>query len=601
MLIKNFFPLENKKTPLLLKAQAHLPLLFDTLQRQHQCHLHITGAHSPVFNQAFLDLLSLHLTDMGMLYLDINHILLSGLTPKQLTTELKSSLQEAAKNHGRVLIVTNSFDPLSNTTTPLLEAASQLLRPLLQDANWRFLAITATANTYELPHLFTQIQFYEANLDDAVAILKSYRDELEITQQIIIPDEAFAYAYHLASHYVSGALPTLDKALQLLESASVRAGKQERQEHNPQKPIVTPTLLAQVVSSWTHIPLTHLQHNKFQTADFAQHMQKHVHGQDLAIQQMSLALQYARLKLQNKPGPLCSFLLAGPSGTGKALTATALAEYLFGHKDALIHMTLDKSSQLKAIQDIPVFTHNEDRTSLFGAIAAKPYAVVLIENLHEATHSLFHLFQDIFTLGYATDAAGNTYDFRHAILIATTTLGSESIIRLSQHQARADMSHTTDLMQLVLNGTTDDNTTHTQAHTLQELSEEIRPTLEANFGQSLLTHFNVIPFALLDYATLEKILRLQLKSLSHHLDKHYAIELTYAPEVLRFLVQETLRRACSIDMIQAQALYPCIAHELISHTTDKNRRKRLLLQLNDAGQVLRSEFVSVEEANLFKL
>ena len=130
------------------------------------------------------------------------------------------------------------------------------------------------------------------------------------------------------------------------------------------------------------------------------------------------------------------------------------------------------------------------------------------------------------------------------------------------------------------------------------------PALEEYFSQKLLCHLNIIPFALLDYGSVEKLIRLKLRNFAQTLDANFGLELSYAPEVIRFLVQETLWRGPAtrpIEKILEQHLYSAVAHELVSHGEEKNRPKRLLLQLNDAGQLLRCEFVSPGDATLYKM
>ena len=191
----------------------------------------------------------------------------------------------------------------------------------------------------------------------------------------------------MATHYLSGQQSSLDKALQLLDSGAARASAMERSDQPGQpKPILTNLVLANIVSSWTQIPLSHLQHNKFKAADFIQGMQKHIFGQEAAINLIGLALQHARIKLQTKTGPLCSFLFAGPPNIGKTETAFAMAEQLFGHKGALLRVKLDKTLRANSLAEIKVMaqTENSHFPTLFEAIQQCPYAVVLLENINQA-------------------------------------------------------------------------------------------------------------------------------------------------------------------------------------------------------------------------
>jgi ATP-dependent Clp protease ATP-binding subunit ClpA len=255
------------------------------------------------------------------------------------------------------------------------------------------------------------------------------------------------------------------------------------------------------------------------------------------------------------------------------------------------------------LSEVKVLAQADETQSLnlLEAIAQSPYAVVLLENINQAPPGTIDLFQDVFSHGYAMDSNGTKYDFRHAIVIITTTLGSERIITLTQPQPQHDSAQTLDLMQLVLNEQAQETATpHHQSNlSPQELSEEMMPALETYFSMNLLRQLNIIPFALLDYSGIEKIVRVKLKALARQLETQFSIELTYSPEVIRFLVQETLWRGETtrpIDKTLEHHLYSCVAHELLAHMDDKNRPKRLQLQLNDAGQLLRCEFLQATEA-----
>lgn len=242
--------------------------------------------------------------------------------------------------------------------------------------------------------------------------------------------------------------------------------------------------------------------------------------------------------------------------------------------------------------------------SLLSAIQHVPYAVILIENIDQAPAATINLFKNIFTYGFAFDASGHKYDFSHAILVITTTLGSDRIINLTQAPATNETNKTLDLLQLVLNDRATEEPDLHRHLTTQELHDEILPTLEEYFSPSLLQHLHVIPFVPLDYPALEKVVRLKVKALTKRLELNFGIELNYAPEVVKFLAHECLWRkpiTKPIDTVLEQHLYSTVANEILAHSEDKNRPRRLLLQLNDNGQVLRCEFMSATGAVMYSM
>jgi ATP-dependent Clp protease ATP-binding subunit ClpA len=613
----------DKKTPPPLKETPQIPFILDTLGRKEHHHILLFGTPSEKYNMSFLESIAFHLADENVpktlreshfWQWDIAALLTSGSDAAAVEQSFKAFTSSICASNKRILLAINHIGPLLNApTTPLAEAVGELLKTLVADPQFRILVVSNTVNQRtlqqhpDIAQSFSGIKLNEPSHNDALAILKTSRDELENFHHVIIPDETFAYALSMANHYLSGQQLSLDKALQLLDSGAARASALERNEQTGHKPVLTNSLLANIVSSWTKIPLSHLQHNKFKANDFIQAVQKNIFGQDPAINVIGLALQYARLKLQTKVGPLCSFLFAGPPNVGKTETAFAIAEQLFGFKGALLRVSLDKSYRPASLSEIKVMTHADENycLSLFEAIQQSPYAVVLLENVNQAPPGTMDLFHDILMQGQASDDLGNKYDFRHAIVIITTTLGADRIITLTQPQPSNDAAQTLDLMQLVLNEPTTDTPPPQQTNlSPQELCEEMMPALETYFSSKLLRQLNIVPFSLLDYTPIEKIIRLKLKALAKQLDGSYGIELAYSPEVVRFLVQETLWRGETtrpIDKTLEQHLYSCVAHELLSHSEDKTKPKRLQLQLNDAGQLLRCEFVATAEATLYQL
>jgi ATP-dependent Clp protease ATP-binding subunit ClpA len=615
--LTKLFPTDKK--PLVpLKDLSQIPFIFDTLSRKHHHHVIVYGSQSEPFNHLFLENVAHHfgdenipktLRDVAFYYLDIAQLLANAHDTDQIEADFIDFITTKSANHKKIILAINNIEILCDQHPETLAGnVAKHLRALLANEQWRIIAVAinpqqaAVAQHPWLKASFSTTRLSEPTTADSLAILKTFRDELENFHQVIIPDETFAYALSMANHYLSGLQTNLDKALQLLDSGAARASIAEKNETAAHKPVLTNAILANTVSSWTKIPLSHLQHNKFKAVEFIHGVQKTIFGQDAAINLIGLAMQYARIKLHIKSGPLCSLLFAGPPNVGKTETAFAIAEQLFGHKGALLRVNLDHTSIPASLTQVKVITHSDETQSpnLLEAIAQSPYAVVLLENINQAPPGTIDLFHDIFTHGYAMDGNGNKYDFRHAIVIITTTLGSERIISLTQPQPAHDSAQTLDLMQLVLNEQVQESSApHHQANlSPQELAEEMMPALETYFSMNLLRQLNIIPFALLDYAGIEKIVRVKLKALTKQLETQFTIELTYSAEVIRFLVQETLWRGETtrpIDKTLEHHLYSCVAHELLAHMDDKNRPKRLQLQLNDVGQLLRCEFLPASD------
>jgi ATP-dependent Clp protease ATP-binding subunit ClpA len=602
----DFLAEENqKKTALPFKDHPQIPFILDTLSRQQHHHAVLITTCSEKIIHAFSESIAHQLTsptapkslrNCYIIYFDMQRFAGSALMKEQIARDFLALSDHLRITNKRLILILNQVAE---------EHFNFWLMKMLPDDLWRVVIFAHPSTQKTLRHLeqsFTTAPLMHPDMSEIICLLKIYRSQLENFHHVTISDETITNAYTMAAHYLPGH-SCFDKTLDLLDSAAARSSSMEQ---HGQKSIVSSHLLAQVVASWTQIPLTHLQHNKFQAQKFVEALRARIFGQDTAINFIASLLQNACINVQNQTGPLCSFLFAGPEDVGKTSMAYAMAEHLFGHKNALLHVHFNHT-HYSSLSEVKIHANeNENQpVTLFAAIQRTPYAVVLLENVDQLARDTFELFKDIFTEGYVFDAEGNKHDFRHAIVIATTHLSAEHLNNLTTSQPIQEASKVVDLMQLVLNEHVQEPLLQNQLQlSPQELCDELLPKLVEHFSAAFLQKVNVVPFVPLDYAAFEKVVRLKVKMLAQHLLTHFSIELSYAPEIVKFLAHEAFWRksnAKSFDNLLNQYLYSCVAHEILLHAESKNRSKRLLIQLNDAGQLLRCEFVTANEENLYNL
>ncbi|EKD91565.1 MAG: ATPase AAA-2 protein [uncultured bacterium] len=607
---------KNMASP--LKDHPQIPFIIDTLSRFEQHHLVLSSTQAEKINHALMESVAQHLStdhipktlyNCDFVYFDIHQLALSLISKEQIEVDFHMLCDELRANNKRIILVINELDLfLQNNISETLVHFDHAIKTILFDDSWRLIFFTQKKNPIYPPQfnrLFSTISVAAPTTTESLALLKSHRASLENFHHVIISDETFTSAHSLSTHYLAGE-SCFNNALNLLDSGAARASTFERNEQTGHKPIVTSHILTQIIANWTHIPLAHLQNNKFQANKFIDALSKHVFGQDDSINFIASILQNACVKLQEKNGPFCNFLFVGATDVGKTETAYAIAEHLFGHKAALLHINLNQTSPT-TLADIKVSSRTSENrhSNLLHAISETPYAVVLLENIDQLPQSTFNLFNDILTQGYIIDEQGNKYDFRHAIIIMTTRCGAEHIHHLFAPQNTQETTNAVDLMQLVLSENLHEPSQHNhQSLSPLELCDEILPQLTEHFSTAFLQQLNIVPFIPLDYAALEKIVRLKVKTLTKRLDANFGIELSFAPEVIKFLAHEALWRkpnTKSLDKLLEQHLYACVAHEILLHADDKNKLKRLLVQLNDSGQLLRCEFITPNEAALYNL
>jgi ATP-dependent Clp protease ATP-binding subunit ClpA len=475
-----------------------------------------------------------------------------------------------------IIFIMNQITPfLATDTKSPLGCLGKCLKSILSAKNWRLIFLADDIPDEQqglLRNYFSFIYFSEFSIEELKNILLIYKEEISQFHNVEIPEETSSSALMLAHYYLS-AQNSLDKAYELLDSASSRIANKEI--------VLITSMLTEVISTWTQIPLPHLQNNKFESNKFLETVQRSVLGQQGALTMIASALQQACVQLQEKSAPFCSFIFAGPTDTGKTKTAYAIAEHLFGHKHVLLEIT----------NNLNVKMHG-DFINLIEAIKQMPYAVLLFENINQN----LQLVAELFNLIRQREEL-----FSHSIVILTTSTGSENILNLFQHKPE-ETPQTLDLLDLVLNEKTQDIPLPPAARTTNEINEEVMPQLESMLTKEILDKTYVIPFLPLDYTAVEKLVRLKIKDLSKHLEEKYEIELLTAPEVIKFLAHEIFWRnpqRKQLDKLLEQNLYSCIAHEILTRSEDKNRTPRLSLKLHDNGHMLKCDFISnVQKSNL---
>lgn len=597
-----------------LKNHPQVPYLLDMLGRKEQHHVLLRGPSSPKIQTAFLNSMAMHinvgnvpkkLLGAYVVYFDARRIRTTSENSIGITNSLLNLCKEVASQNKLIILIINDASVLQDQNES--NTIGQLLRSRLFDEQWRLMVLAENhQHTDYFNNEFSLLRLNEPTDNEVLAVIKSYRKEIEKFHNIIIAEDAFQYALSLAKHYLGGK-SHLDKAIELLDSAAARASMLEQKEPSTQpfKPILSTMILAHVVANWTRIPLSHLHHNKFKLNKFLNIMQQKIYGQDTAINVIGSLLQSTCIKFKEKASPVFSLLLTGPSGVGKKEFAFALAEHLFSSQEALLHVSLNKYSSVSSLSDVLTIIRCEktQRVPLLEAIQLKPYAVVLLENFNELSAEIMDLFNDIFMHGYTIDKQGNLYDFRHTIIIITTTLGSENITQMMKRNTDSGPSHIMDLMQLVLNENTNYTGTH-QYLSPQEVREHILPALKTHFPAEVLRHIHVVPFVPIDAITIEKIIKAKLKLLAASLEEEFNIELSCAAEVVKFLTQEALKNqnnAESIRKIFEQYVNSSIANEILARIDDKTRPKRLALLLNHSGQLLRCEFIHTNETSVYAI
>ncbi len=216
---------------------------------------------------------------------------------------------------------------------------------------------------------------------------------------------------------------------------------------------VTEEDIAQVVSSWTGIPVTRmLEGEKQKLVHMEERLQQRVIGQKEAITAVANAVRRSRSGLQDPNRPVGSFIFLGPTGVGKTELARALAEFLFDDENAMIRIDMseymEKHSVARLIGAPPGYVGFEEGGQLSEAVRRRPYCVILFDEIEKAHHDVFNVLLQVLDDGRLTDGQGRTVDFKNTIIIMTSNIGSP-IIQEYYNAGKMSPKDLTEMEQLV--------------------------------------------------------------------------------------------------------------------------------------------------------
>ena len=371
--------------------------------------------------------------------------------------------------------------------------ASNILKPSLARGEIQLIGAT-TIEEYRkyiekdaaLERRFQPVTVEEPDEEQAVAILTGLRPQYEAHHHVKITDEGIRAAVQMSERYINDRnLP--DKAIDLMDEAASRvrlgsfktpkqmketeqrireldiileeavrglrlgdakAAREEKEEllkrHAKQikkyhkdaekkEPLVNENEIAEVVSSWTKIPVKKLTADESaKLAKLEKTLHKRVIGQEEAVSAVAKAVRRGRVGLKDPNRPIGSFLFLGPTGVGKTEISKALAEAVFGNEQAMIRVDMseymEKHSVSKMVGSPPGYVGYDEGGQLSEKVRRNPYSVVLFDEIEKAHPDVFNILLQVLEDGHITDAQGRKVDFKNTIIIMTSNAGAQSIV-----------------------------------------------------------------------------------------------------------------------------------------------------------------------------
>nr|WP_288913308.1 type VI secretion system ATPase TssH [uncultured Pseudomonas sp.] len=307
---------------------------------------------------------------------------------------------------------------------------------------------------------------------------------------------------------------------------------------------VCPRLVAEVISSWTGIPLAQLarEHNA-RVASFSADLRARIRGQEQAVQALDRAMRAAAAGLNKPDAPVGVFLLVGPSGVGKTETALAMADLLYGGSRFITTLNMaefqDKHTVSRLIGAPPGYVGFGEGGMLTEAVRQKPYSVLLLDEVEKADPDVLNLFYQIFDKGLANDGEGREIDFRNTLILLTSNLASELISDLCENGVQPSVEH---------------------------LETTIRPILSKHFKPALLSRMCVVPYYPVSGPVLRELVEIKLDRLGERLLRRQ-LGFSYCGRLVDQFVERCTRSdsgARLIDHLLDRQLMPLVADRLLA-------------------------------------
>ena len=460
--------------------------------------------------------------------------------------------------------------------------ASNILKPSLSRGEIQIIGAT-TIEEYRkhiekdaaLERRFQPVTGEEPTQEQAVEILKGLRPYYEKHHGVTITDEALEAAVKMSIRYIADRhLP--DKAIDLMDEASsrvqltgitvppqlkeveqnlhaltekkeeaIREGdfsrarelqegqkeleesyeklkKRQEQRYKNKKMQVTEENIAQIVSSWTKIPVQKLaQKESKRLASLEKELHKRVIGQEEAVEAVAKAIKRGRVGLKDPARPIGSFLFLGPTGVGKTELSKALAETVFGSEQAMIRVDMseymEKHSVSKLIGSPPGYVGYEEGGQLSEKIRRNPYSVILFDEIEKAHPDVFNILLQVLDDGHITDAQGRKVDFKQTCIIMTSNAGAQSIVepkRLGFSQGEDKKKDYEDMKRGVM--------------------EEVRRIFKPEFLNRV---DEILVFHMLDKQEIRQIVNILVKKLEKRCKEQLDIELVVRNSVKDYLAE----------------------------------------------------------------
>ncbi|MFL9979040.1 type VI secretion system ATPase TssH [Paraburkholderia graminis] len=360
------------------------------------------------------------------------------------------------------------------------------------------------------------------------------------------------------------------KAAQARETLALRVAELHAlQGTQPMVPLqVDGHVVAEIVASWTGIPLGRMVKDEIQTVlNLQPLLAARVIGQDHALEAIAQRVRTASANLEDPNKPRGVFMFVGPSGVGKTETALALADVLYGGERKMVTINMSEYQEAHSVSGLkgspPGYVGYGEGGVLTEAVRRNPYSVVLLDEVEKAHPDVLEMFFQVFDKGTMDDAEGREIDFRNTLIILTSNVGSQAI------------------MQACLNKGAD------ELPDADALAETLRPQLYKAFKPAFLGRMKVVPYYPISDDVLAEIIELKLERIRRRIESNHKAVFEWDESLIDAVLArctEVDSGARNVDHILNGTLLPEVAQQVLERIANGAAIERISVRATEAGE-----------------
>ncbi|MCX4172852.1 MULTISPECIES: type VI secretion system ATPase TssH [Paraburkholderia] len=361
-----------------------------------------------------------------------------------------------------------------------------------------------------------------------------------------------------------------DKAQQARETLATRVAELHAlQGGQPMVPLqVDGHVVAEIVASWTGIPLGRMIKDEIQTVlNLQPLLAARVIGQDHALDAIAQRVRTASASLEDPNKPRGVFMFVGPSGVGKTETALALADVLYGGERKMVTINMSEYQEAHSVSGLkgspPGYVGYGEGGVLTEAVRRNPYSVVLLDEVEKAHPDVLEMFFQVFDKGTMDDAEGREIDFRNTLIILTSNVGSQAVMQACLNKSAEELPDP------------------------DELAETLRPQLYKTFKPAFLGRMKVVPYYPISDDVLAEIIDLKLERIRRRIESNHKAVFEWDESLVDAVLArctEVDSGARNVDHILNGTLLPEVAQQMLERIANGTAIERIAVRASEAGE-----------------